>query len=77
MFSFSYKYLGLEYEAIVSYSNLVIAGAQRSATTALKAGLSEHPDISFLGNSEDELSSDGQDLNMAVRAKQNTNPVKK
>ena len=40
--------------------NFAIAGAQRSATTSLKAAMSEHPDIGFLSNQREQLSYRGE-----------------
>ena len=36
--------------------NFIIAGAQRSATTSLKAACAEHPEIRFLSNKPEQLS---------------------
>lgn len=44
----------------MSRLNLIIAGAQRSATTSLKRGLMISPEISFISNAEEALSYKGE-----------------
>lgn len=40
--------------------NFIIAGAQRSATTALKAAMAEHPQIAFANNKPETLTYEGK-----------------